>query len=302
MHISCFNDLADCAKASEKKSRVAVVEAQDESTIKSVLSAAGDGIVHPILIGDGMKIRELIEKAGAFPMDFDIVSSNNAQESIKNAVDFIHAGEASVLMKGSIETSMFMKAVLHERNELLAGGRLSLAGIFETPSYHKLFAVSDMGVNTYPDFDCKRAIVENAVRMLNALGNARPKVAILSSIERLNPKLPDTVDADALKRLSESGKIKNCIVEGPISFDLATSSESAKIKGYTSPVAGDADLLIVPDLAVGNILAKCLTGFAGAQTAGTVLGAKVPIILTSRSAAADDKYASIALAACLGNS
>ena len=281
----------------ENTPAVAVVEAQEGHTIESAINAANDGIIRPIFIGDGMRIRALLEKAGAFPMDYEIISSEQPQDSMQSAVELIRAGHANILMKGSIETSLFMKAVLHERNELMAGGRLSVAGIFEAPGYHKLFSITDMAINTYPDFDCKRAIVENAVGMLNALGHERPKVAILSSIEKLNPKLHDTVDADALKRLNENGKLQNCIVEGPISFDLATDAQAAKIKGYVSPVAGDADLLVVPDLVAGNILAKCLTGMAGAQTAGTVLGARIPIILTSRSAPPSDKYYSIALAA-----
>ena len=159
--------------------------------------------------------------------------------------------------------------------------------------------MSDPALNTYPDFDAKKAIVVNAVKMLNALGYDRPKIAVLASVEKVNPKMPDTVDADALKKLSECGDIKNCVIEGPISLDLAISKESAKIKGYESPVAGDADLLIVPDINSGNLLAKSLTLLAGAQTAGCVLGAKVPAILVSRSAEASDKYYSIALAACI---
>ncbi|MCL2391706.1 MAG: bifunctional enoyl-CoA hydratase/phosphate acetyltransferase [Oscillospiraceae bacterium] len=300
MNITCFADLAKSAKAMKSKPVVAVVEAQDEHTVQSIVTAANDGVIQPILIGDSMKIRALIEKFGAFPMDFEIIASNDSKSSMKLAVDLIHSGDAAALMKGSINTSEFMKAVIDERNELMAGGRLSLAGLFETSAYHKLFAISDMAINTYPDFESKRAIVENAVGMLNTLGIDRPKVAILSSIEAVNPKIHDTVDADALKKMNELGKIKNCVIEGPISFDLATSSEAAKIKGYISPIAGDADLLIVPDLVAGNILAKCLTGMAGAQTAGTVLGAVVPVILTSRSAAPSDKYHSIALAAVLG--
>jgi phosphotransacetylase len=136
------------------------------------------------------------------------------------------------------------------------------------------------------------------VALLHTLGIENPKVAVLSSVEKVNPKMPDSVDGDALKRMNQTGEIIGCAVEGPISFDLATSSEAARIKGFDSPVAGDADLLIVPDIVSGNILAKCLTGFAGATTAGAVLGARVPVILTSRSAEASDKYYSIALAAC----
>ena len=301
MIIDSLSDLAKTAKEKGEKAVVAVVEAHDEYTIESVVSATDDGIMRPILIGDVMKIRELISKIGAYPLDYEMISTDGSGNSLRNAVELIQTGEASALMKGSIDTAELLKAVLNERNDLISGGRLSLAGIFETPNYHKLLAVSDIVVNSYPDFECKRAIVENAVMMLNTLGYTHPKVAVLTAIEKINPKMPETVDANALKLMNLSGRIENCVVEGPISFDLVTSAEAAIIKGYDSPVAGDADLLIVPDIASGNILAKCLTGMAGAQTAGAILGAKVPIVLTSRSALASDKYYSIALAVTIGS-
>ena len=300
MNITCFNDLAAYAAGFSQKPVVAVVEAHDDSTVESVLEAASANMISPAFIGNRSRIKAIISKLGCFPGDFNIISSGGSKESIAAAVGLIKDGRACALMKGALDTGQLMRAVLSRENGLMLGARLSVAGFFETSSYHKLFALSDMAINVAPDFECKRTITENAVGMLNALGNACPKVAVLSSVEKINPKLPDTVDADALKRLCEAGKIKNCIIEGPISFDLATDSDAALVKGYKSPVAGDADLLIVPDLISGNILAKCLTGMAGAKTAGTVLGAKVPIILTSRSAAASDKYFSIALAACLG--
>jgi phosphotransacetylase len=284
----------------EIKASIAIVEAIDEYTVESAINAANDGIMRPILIGNAGKITELLTKCGANPSDFEVIPSGNVGESLKSAVELIHAGRASALMKGKVETAELMKAVVNKESGLLLGSRLSLAGLFETPGYHKLFTVSDIVVNTYPDFECKRAIIENAVRMLAALGIEQPKVAMLAAIERSNPKMTETVDADALKRLNQTGRIKNCVIEGPISFDLAMSAEAARIKDYDSPVAGDADLLIVPDVAAGNILAKSLTVIAGAGTAGIVLGAKVPIVLTSRSAETSDRYYSIALAACVG--
>ena len=300
MKITCFKDLADEAKKMKNKTVIAVVEAHDEHTLESVIEATRDGIMTPLLIGSNSKIREMLKQFGADPSDFDIISSDSAEKSLKLAIEVINAGKATAIMKGKLESGDFMKAIINKENGLLAGGKLSLAGFFTPPQYHKIFAISDMGLNTYPDLEGKKAITENAVRMLNALGYEKPKVAVLASVEKLNPKMPETVDADALKKMNQNGEITGCIIEGPISFDLATSAESAKIKGYESPVAGDADLLIVPDIVSGNVLAKALTGMAGAQTAGTVLGAKVPVILTSRSAEASDKYYSIALAACAG--
>jgi len=300
MTITRFSDLAEKAGAMSQKTVMAVIEAQDENTIRAVLEAAGHGITRPAFIGKTSEIKELITMLGSDPSDYEIIRSCDVVESLKKAVDMIHTGKATALMKGKIGTAEFLKAVVNKENRLLTGSRLSLAALYETKNYHKVFAVSDVGVNIYPDFDCKRSIVEHAVGMMVGLGKIRPKVAILAAVEKVNPKMPETVDADALKKMYQNGGIKNCIIEGPISFDLATSAKAAGIKGYDSPVAGDADLLIVPDIVSGNVLVKCLTGMAGATTAGTVLGAKVPIVLTSRSAETSDKYYSIALAACLG--
>jgi len=299
MNITCFDDFVDSSKKLEKKTVIAVAEAGDEHTLESVIKAANNEVMIPKLIGNKIKIEELLRKYEADPSSFDIVSTNDRAQSMDVAVSMINSGEATALMKGQLESADFLRPILNKDNGLLTGGQLSLAGFFALPTYHKIFAISDMGLNTYPDLNGKKAIITNAVGMLNAVGLDCPKVAVLAAVEKLNPKMPETVDADALKKMNQNGGIKNCIIEGPISFDLATSSEAAKIKGYDSPVAGDADLLIVPDVVSGNILAKCLTGMAGALTAGTVLGAKIPIIFTSRSAEAADKYYSIALTACV---
>ena len=300
MKITCFKDLADEAKKMEKKTIIAVAEAHDEHTLESVIEAKNDGIMIPLLIGNAEKIKELITKFGADPAKYDVIASDNMEASLKTAVDLINTGKATAIMKGKLESADFMKAIVNKENNLIKGGKLSLIGLFNPPKYHKLIAISDIGFNMYPDLESKKAIIENAVNMFNTLGFETPKIAVMASVEKLNPKMPETVDADALKKMNEDGEIKNCVVEGPISFDLATSLESAKIKGYDSPVAGDADLLVVPDITSGNLLAKSLTGMGGSLTAGTVLGAKVPVVFTSRSAEASDKYYSIALAACIG--
>jgi len=297
--ITCLKDLADRAMKMKMKTVVAVVEAHDEHTLESVIDSYTDGIILPRLIGRKAKIEEMLASFGAEPSSYDIIPTESATESLDRAAEMIDAGAASAIMKGGIESDIFIKSIINVDNHLLIGGKLSIAGFFSPPKYHKMLAVSDMALNTYPDLDDKKSIIENAVRMMNALGIETPKVAVLASVEKVNPKMPETLDAYALKQMNLNGEIKNCIVEGPISFDLATSEEAARIKGYESPVAGDADLLIVPDITAGNILVKCLTGFAGAQTAGTVLGARAPVIFTSRSAEASDKYFSIALAACL---
>jgi phosphotransacetylase len=298
MKISCFEDFVTAARQVKAPAKVAVVEACDENTLQSVVHAARDGIISPILIGDAAEIAATLPVFGASADEFEIIPSNDADASLEIAAALVREGKANALMKGLIDTGRFMKMILNKENHLLQGQTLSLIGFYETPRYHKLFAVTDFGLNTYPDLMTKKAIVENAVGLLRRLGVTLPKVAALSATEKVNPKMPDSVDAHALKEMNARGEITGCIVEGPIAFDLATSAEAAKIKRYSSPVAGDADLLLVPDFVCGNMLVKCLTGFGGARTAGTVLGARVPVILTSRSSEADDKYYSIALAAC----
>lgn len=296
--INNLKELAEAAKAMEKKTVIAVVEAQDAHTLEAVVTAQKDGIIEAMLIGNEEKIREILAEEGGDPADFTIVPTGSMEESLQAAVDSIHAGKANVMMKGKLETGDFVKALIKKENDMMAGGRLSVAGLFDHPTnYHKLICVTDMGMNTYPDLEGKKDLLNNAVKLLHSLGNECPKVACLCSVEKLNPKMPETVDADALKKMNASGEIPGCIVEGPISFDLAIKKGAAAIKGYESPVAGDADLLLVPDITCGNVLVKCMTDYAGATTAGTILGAKCPVIITSRSAEASDKYYSIALAA-----
>lgn len=297
MKINTFKDLVAAVQAMETKSRVAVAAAHEEHTLESLIQARRDGLVTPILVGDEGEIRAIFKRLHEDPDSFEIVSADGVDDCLAKSVELIHSGRANILMKGKLETGQIMKAVIDKKNDLKRGGLISLVGFYSLPSYHKLFAVSDMGMNTYPNLEGKRHILENAVHVLRALGVEEPKVAVLSAVETANPKMPDSVDGGKLKELNQIGEIKGCIVEGPIAFDLATSKEAAVAKSYQSPVAGDADLLVVPDIVCGNVLVKCLTGLAGAKTAGLVVGAKVPIILTSRSAEASDKYYSIALAA-----
>ena len=296
--IKSFKELAEAAKAMEKKTVVAVVEAQDAHTLEAVVTAQKDGIIEAMLIGNEEKICEILTQVGGDAANFTIVPTGSLEESLQVAVENINAGKASAIMKGKLETGQFMKAIVKKENGMMAGGRISLVGLFEHPKfYHKLLAVTDMGMNTYPDLEGKKDLINNAVKLLHALGNECPKVACLCAVEKLNPKMPETVDADALKKMNIEGEIPGCVVEGPISFDLAIKQGAAAIKGFESPVAGDADLLLVPDITCGNVLVKCMTDYAGATTAGTILGAKCPVIVTSRSAEASDKYYSIALAA-----
>jgi phosphotransacetylase len=290
-----FDDMVAALRESGRRTAVAVVEAQDEHTIDAVSQAAKDGLISPILIGREAEIKALLEEHGAV-QHATVIGTANAGESLQTAASLIEQGRAGAIMKGKLETGDFMKGVLNKEHGLVRDRRLSLVGFYQMPQYHKLFAVSDVGLNTYPDLALKKDILLNAVDALKALGVENPKVAALSAVEKVNPRMPDSVDADALKQMNLRGEIGGCTVEGPISFDLAMFSDAARIKGYASPVAGDADLLVMPDIVSGNVLVKCLTGFAGAATAGMIVGARAPVILTSRSAEASDKYYSIVMA------
>ena len=297
MAIKSFKELAAAASAMPVKTVVAVVEAHDNHTLEAVIEAKKDGIIEGLLIGNAEKIAEILTANGANPADYEIIGTNSLEESLQAAVENINAGKATAIMKGKLETGQFMKAIVNKANGLMAGGLLSLVGLYEHANYHKLLAVTDQGLNTYPDVNGKKNLIINAVGLLKKLGVEEPKVAVLAAVEKVNPKMPESVDGAELKKMNQEGEITGCIVEGPISFDLAVKQGAAAIKGYESPVAGDADVLVVPDIAAGNILVKCMTDYAGAMTAGTILGAKVPVIVTSRSAEASDKYYSIALAA-----
>jgi phosphotransacetylase len=297
MQIESFQDLVKNAQSIEKKSRIAVVAAHDKHTLQSIVKAKKDNLIIPILIGNEMVIVKMLIELGEDSREYKIVHARNIDECLVIAVEMIHKHIADLLMKGKLETSTMMKVILKKENDLKKDRTMSVVGFFETEKYHKLLSVSDVAVNIYPDVERKKDILLNAVKILNLMGVENPKVALLTATENINPKMPETEHANDLKQMNQNGEIQGCIVEGPISFDLATSREATRIKGYESQVAGDADLLLMPDLVSANVLGKCLTGFAGAQTAGLLVGAKVPIILTSRSAEASDKYYSIALAA-----
>ncbi|MDR2420638.1 MAG: phosphate butyryltransferase Ptb [Oscillospiraceae bacterium] len=295
-----IEDLAARAKEKPRRPVLAVVCPYDAHTLKAAARASREGIAEVALYGGADIINAALASLGVPGGGFDIVDLPSPAEALAAAVGSARRGGAGIIMKGLVGTSDFLRAVLSRGDGLRqegGGGLLSAFGLFETPRYHKLFAVSDFAMNVAPDLPEKRAILENAAGFLRALGVDTPKIAVLSEAERVNPKSQASVDALELKRVNETGGIADCVVEGPIAFDLAMSREAAEIKGYASPVAGEADLLVVPDVVTGNALVKSLTIFGGARTAGVLLGARVPVVLTSRSAETDDKYYSIALAA-----
>lgn len=292
-----FKELIESVQNSGAKKRVAVVSAQDEHTLQAVFRARKDNIVEPILIGDKAKIKEVLENLKESLDEDSIINVEGDAAAAEKAVELIHINKADFIMKGKIQTADLLRAVVNKEKGLRTGSVMSHVVIHEIPTYHKLLAVTDGGMMMYPNVDEKKQIIENAVNTFRAMGYEKPKVAVLAAVEKVNPKMPESVDAGILKEMNQKGEIKNCIVEGPISYDLTMSKESAEIKGFESSVTGDADILIVPNITTGNILGKSLVYSAGAKMAGFIVGAKVPIVLTSRGSSAEEKYLSLVLSA-----
>ncbi len=278
------------------KRRVAVVPAQDEHTLEAVCHAWKDGMVEPVLIGDKEAIKEILKKLGVLSENMTILDIKDPTESIQKAADMAREGEVDCIMKGKTETGALMKVLVNRERGIRKSDTMSLVAFMESPYYHKVFAITDPALLTYPTKEQKKVAIANAVEAFHVLGVKEPKVAVLAAVEKVNPKMKETVEAGEIKEEGVAG----CVIEGPISYDLALDPEAAKVKGYASPVAGDADLLVVPDLLSGNIAAKSITVAGGGRTGGVVLGAKVPVLLVSRAASADDKYMSIVLAALVG--
>ena len=282
--IKNFEQLKEMLKAMPVKRKVAVVPAQDEHTLEAISHAYRDGMVEPVLIGDEPKIREILAQIGTDADKMTIIHVEDPTEAIQKAADMARDGEVDCIMKGKTETGALMKVLVNRERGIRKNDTMSLLAFMESPNYHKVFAITDVGLLTYPSKDQKKAAIQNAVEAFHALGVEQPKVAILAAVEKVNPKMKETVEAAEIK---EEG-VDGCIIEGPISYDLAMDPASAPIKGYVSPVAGDADLLVVPDIVSGNIAAKTITVIGGGRTGGVVLGAKVPVLLVSRAANADD--------------
>ena len=295
--IKNFEQLKEMLKAMPVKRKVAVVPAQDEHTLEAISHAYRDGMVEPVLIGDEPKIREILAQIGTDADKMTSIHVEDPTEAIQKAADMARDGEVDCIMKGKTETGALMKVLVNRERGIRKNDTMSLLAFMESPNYHKVFAITDVGLLTYPSKDQKKAAIQNAVEAFHALGVEQPKVAILAAVEKVNPKMKETVEAAEIK---EEG-VEGCIIEGPISYDLAMDPASAPIKGYVSPVAGDADLLVVPDIVSGNIAAKTITVIGGGRTGGVVLGAKVPVLLVSRAASADDKYMSIVIAALVGS-
>ena len=296
--IKNFDELIAKAQNRKEPKRVAVVSAQDGHTLEAVDTAYKGRIVQPVLIGDAVEITQIIESLELHHLkDVEIHEVEDDTKAAKKAIAMIRSGAVDFLMKGKLQTADLLREVVNKEHGLNKNRVISHFAILEIPNSHKLLVLTDGGMLPYPDVEEKSQILLNAVEVLHNLGYETPKVAALAATEVVNPKVQESVDASLLKKMNEEGKIKGCIVEGPISYDLMISHEAAKIKGYESPVTGDADILLMPNMTSGNLLAKALQFAAGAKMAGMIVGAEAPIVLVSRGATAEEKYLSLALSA-----
>ncbi len=274
----------------------AVAHPCEASALAGAIEAGEKKLITPILVGPAAKIREVAAAAGIDLGGVRIVEAAHSNESATKAVALVRSGEAELLMKGSLHTDELLSAVIARETGLRTGRRISHVFVMDVPTYHKVLIITDAAINIAPALDDKVHICQNAIDLARALGLERPKVAILAAVETVNSKMPSTIEAACLCKMADRGQITGALLDGPLAFDNAISKEAAQIKGIASEVAGDPDILLVPDLEAGNMLAKQLSFLANADSAGLVLGARVPIILTSRADSVRSRIASCGVA------
>jgi phosphotransacetylase len=268
----------------------------DESSLSGAIDAAKQGLIVPILVGPAATIAEVARAKGIDISGVQVVDAPNSRAAAAKAVELVRLGQAELLMKGSLHSDEVLAAVIAKETGLRTGRRLSHAFLMDVPTYHKVLIVTDAAINIAPTLEDKVDICQNAIDLARTFGVERPKVAILAAVETVNSKMSATLDAAALCKMADRGQIKGGLLDGPLAFDNAISRDAAKTKGITSEVAGDPDILLAPDLEAGNMMAKMLSFLAGADSAGLVLGARVPVILTSRADSVRSRIASCAVA------
>ena len=297
-----INKLDDMLKKlkGDKRVNLSVAAAHDEEVLLAIKSAVEMEIITPILIGEENKIREISKEINFYLSKFKIINKETIEECAEIAVKLVSSGEVDFVMKGLLDTSVILKAVLNKEWGLRTDSLLSHVMVYEVPSYDKLLVTTDGGMNIAPDYDQKVKILKNAIEATKPLGLKHIKVACLAAKEKVNSKMQATVDARALQEAGERGEFgKDVTVEGPLAFDLAVSKEAAKVKGFKSKVSGETDIMLMPTIEVGNGIGKALTYFAGAKSAGIIMGAKAPIVLVSRADSHESKLYSIAYGALI---
>lgn len=298
MEYKKLDDLVGLA-GKKKQKKLVVAAAQDKQILIALKTAAENKLIHPVLIGDKPVILNLCEDIGYEPGGIDLCHEPDPETACVLAVRLIKEGHAEIMMKGMVPTASLLRAILDKEHGLRKRDVLSHFALFEIPGYKKLIGITDAAMNIQPDLQEKVSIIQNAVEVFQRLGMEKPRVAILAPVETVNPKIQATLDAAALQIMGMRNQIRDCIIDGPLALDNAVSEEAAKHKGIESAVAGNADILIVPDLNSGNILYKSLIFLAGGTAAAVIMGAEVPVVLTSRADSEKSKFMSIALAAAM---
>lgn len=289
-----ISDIINFAKERGPKT-VSVACCQDKEVLVAIENARKENIVNAILVGDIEKTKQIADEIGVDLNNYELIDIKDLSEASLKAVELVSSGKAHMVMKGLVDTSIILKAVLNKEVGLRTGNVLSHVAVFDIEGYDRLFFVTDAAMNLAPDINGKKQIIENACELVRSLDIEEPKVALICAKEKVNPKMKDTVEAKELEDMYLRGEIKGCIVGGPFALDNAVSEEAAKHKGINHPVAGKADILVVPDIEAGNVLYKSITYFAKCENAGLIVGAKAPIILTSRADSDKTKLNSIAL-------
>jgi phosphate butyryltransferase len=294
-----LDELVEIAK-SKRTRKLVLAAAGDEDALLAVKNATENGIIEPILIGDMQKITAIAKSIDFDISKFETYNEEDKVEASIKACMMIKEGKAEILMKGAVGTGTLMKAVLNKEYGLRSGDTLSHMAVFESPYYHKLLGVTDAAMNVSPDLETKIAIIKNAIEVFHKLDCPNPKVAIVGSVETVNPRMEATMHAATISMMNYRKQIRGCVIDGPLAIDNAVSRKSAELKDITSDVAGDTDIIIAPDIDSGNILYKTLNFLGGAVSAAVIMGAMAPIVLTSRSDSDRSKFLSIALAANIG--
>ena len=298
--IKTIDDLKKIAKKSQTK-KLVLCAAGDEHSLEAVIEAKKENVVEPVLVGDKAKIKSVADKLKLDINDIEILHENNLSSIVQTSVKYISQGGGDILMKGNLGSADILKGVLNKEWGLRKNPVLSHLAVFEIPEYHKLLALSDAAMNIEPNLKEKIGIINNSVDFLANLGIKIPKISVISPVEVVNEHMQSTMDAALLSIMQRRGQIKNCIIDGPLSFDNAISMESKEHKGITGDVAGDSDMLLAHDINAGNVMYKSFVFFAKARLGAVILGAKSPIVLTSRSDSEDTKFNSILLSTAVNN-
>jgi len=294
-----FDELISKVKGRPERKIMAVAAANDNHTLEAVVHARREGIIEPLLVGDKKIITGILAELNEDIPEENIIDvpEDDLKGACEKAVKLVSTGKADFLMKGKVDTKIILKEVVNKEYGLGQGRLMSHFTMFEVPSYHKLILPVDGGMVTYPDLEQKKEIIQNTVDTLIDMGYDCPKVGVLACVEKVNPKMPETIDAAKLQEMNENGEIKNCIVEGPIQYDCVMRKDIADFKGLKSRIAGDPDVLLAPNIHAGNIMGKMYAISCGGRMAGFIVGAKCPIVMVSRGSSAEEKYLSIVVSA-----